>query len=93
MESSSNVHLYEVTVENRVVYRTSLGRKKLRSMKGRQGDWYPERFYILARSEESAGRIAIERLKSRRIMGRSEWAAAKYFSRQIKIIEIKEMGK
>lgn len=91
MSEKSYPHLFEITLENRVVYKSSLMRKSKRPMRSRQGEWYSETISVMAENVVEAGKIAYETVEKRRILGRSARACRKFFVREIKIIAILEM--
>jgi hypothetical protein len=60
------MQLFEVEISNRVTKKSFRQNKRIR---GTQGEWYAEKLYYLADSEEEAKRFAIEQIKNRRIIG------------------------
>jgi hypothetical protein len=62
-------HLFYIEIQNRVVKSTQRFGGKVRRIKGTQGNWYHDEFYFLAESEKEAEEMAIENVKSRRMLG------------------------
>jgi hypothetical protein len=78
------MQLFEVNVKNRVTKKSFRQNKRIR---GTQGEWYAEKLYYLADSEEEAKEFAIEQIKKRRIIGVLSWRK-KDLRREIQIIDI-----
>ena len=77
--------LFEVEVRNRVV--KGLGF----ILRGTQGNWYPEKLYYLADSEEEAKEFAIEDVKRRRIIGIPSFTKRK-LNRVVEVIDIRRIA-
>ncbi len=75
--------LFEVDIQNRVV-KSKFSQK---SIKGRQGDWYLEKLYYLADSEEEAKKFAKNEILRRKIIGVSG-RRKKELKREIEILNI-----
>ena len=75
--------LFEVDIQNRVV-KSKFSQK---SIKGRQGDWYLEKLYYLADSEEEAKIFAKNEILRRKIIGVSG-RRKKELKREIEILNI-----
>jgi len=83
------MQLFEVEIMNRVV-KTSFRRKSKR-IRGTQGEWYSEKLYYLADSDEEAKYFALEQIKKRRIIGvSSRWG--KRLRRDIEIIDVRRLA-
>ena len=79
--------LFEVEIQNRVV-KGKFGEKRI---KGQQGDWYLEKLYYLAESEEEAKEFAIEKIKKRRILG-VPFNTKRKLIREVQIIEVSRIA-
>ncbi len=80
--------LFEVEVKNRVVK----GALNTRRIKGAQGNWYQERLYFLAESEEEAKDFTFKELRLRRCIGISGSRRKKSnIRREIEVIEIRRV--
>ena len=80
--------LFEVDIKNRVTKKSFRQNKRIR---GTQGEWYAEKLYYLADSEEEAKDFAIEQIKKRRIIGVLSWRNKK-LKREIEIIDIRKLA-
>ena len=81
------MQLFEVEIQNRVV-KSKFSEKRI---KGRQGEWYLEKLYYLADSEEEAKEFAENEILSRKIIGVSG-RRNKKLKRQIEILDIRGFG-
>ena len=79
--------LFEVEIENRVV-KCKFRHKRIR---GRQGDWYIEKLYYLADSEEEAKKFAAGEIGRRRIIGVPS-ITKRNLKREIKINDIRRLA-
>jgi len=77
--------LFEVEIQNRVV--KGLGF----ILRGTQGNWYPEKLYYLADSEEEAKEFATHEVKKRRIIGIPN-NTKRELKREINILNIRRIA-
>ncbi len=82
------MQLFEVEVENRVVKKTFSKNKRIR---GKQGEWYIEKLYYLADSEEEAKEFATEEIKRRRMLG-IPINTKRELRREIEIIDVRRLA-
>jgi hypothetical protein len=82
------MQLFEVNVKNRVTKKSLRQNKRIR---GTQGEWYAEKLYYLADTEEEAKEFAIEKIKKRRIIGVSIRREEK-LKREIQIIDVRRLA-
>ncbi len=79
--------LFEVEIQNRVVK----GKFKPKRIKGTQGNWYLEKLYYLADSEDEAKESATNDVKGRRKSGFS-FSRDKKLTREIEILNIRRIA-
>ena len=79
--------LFEVDIHNRVIK----GRSRPKRIRGKQGEWYSEKLYYLADSEEEAKEFAIEKIKKRRILG-IPINTKRFLRREIDIMDIRRLA-
>jgi len=82
------MQLFEVEVENRVVKKSFRRPKRIR---GKQGEWYIEKLYYLADSEEEAKEFAREQITKRRIIG-VPINTKRRLTREIEIIDVRRLA-
>ena len=78
---------FEVEIQNRVV----TGRFFPKRIRGRQGNWYIEKLFYTANSEEKVKEIASDKVKSRRIIGVPRNSKRKLY-RQVEIINVRRLA-
>ncbi len=81
------MRLFEVCIQNRVV-KSKFGGKRI---KGQQGDWYDEKLYYLADSEEEVKKFANKEISRRKIIGVSG-RRKKELKREIEILNIRGLA-
>jgi len=79
--------LFEVEIQNRVVKGSFLQKR----IKGTQGNWYPEKLYYLADSEEEAKEFATHEVKKRRIIG-IPYNTKRELRREIQITDVRRIA-
>ncbi len=81
------MQLFEVEINNRVIKKSF----KCKRIKGTQGNWYTEKLYYLADSEEEAKEFAKKEILRRKIIGVSG-RRNKKLKRRIEILDIRRFG-
>ena len=79
--------LFEVNIQNKVIK----GRSRPKRIKGTQGNWYIEKLYYLADSEEEAKEFAREQITKRRIIG-VPINTKRRLTREIEIIDVRRLA-
>lgn len=82
------MQLFEVDIKNRVTKKSFTQNKRIR---GTQGEWYAEKLYYLADSEEEAKEFATEEIKRRRMLG-IPINTKRFLRREIKIIDVRRLA-
>ena len=84
------VSLYQVSVRNRVIHKYSRRKGKVKPMRGRQGNWYPETLLVMAHNKLEAEHKVHEEIAPRVVIGIYKYKRPK-FTRQIQILKIEEV--